>query len=106
TNGGAVTGSFMGSPCTLASVNATTSSCSVTFSATRTGTVIASGTYSSTDTAHSGSGPTASNTVTVGLRATSTVATCTPVSVAVGQMVTCTAFVKDISTGTAFSRRA
>src|SRR6266852_485440 len=85
TNSGTATGSFIGSPCTLASVNATTSSCTVTFNPTATGTVIANGTYSSTDTVHSGSGPTASNTVTVGLRSTTTAATCSPASVQVGQ---------------------
>src|SRR5207245_3695270 len=57
TNGGSATGSFTGSPCTLASVNATTSSCNVTFNPTASGTVTASGTYTSTDTSHSGSGP-------------------------------------------------
>src|SRR5207244_11713990 len=52
TNGGSATGSFTGSPCTLATVNATTSSCNVTFNPTASGTIIASGTYTSTDTAH------------------------------------------------------
>src|SRR3989449_4148593 len=41
------------------------------------------------------SGPATSNTVTVGTRATSTVVTCAPSSVAVGQVITCTVFVKD-----------
>src|SRR5207245_2309763 len=85
TNGGTATGSFIGSPCTLASVNATTSSCNVTITPTSSGTIIASGTYTSSDTAHSGSGPTASNTVTVNRRTTSTAVTCAPTSIAIGQ---------------------
>src|SRR5207245_3444449 len=98
TNGGTATGSFTGTPCNLTTVNATTSSCNVTFTPTNSGTVIASGTYSPTDTAHSGSGPTAGNIVNVAKRTTSTVVTCSPATVSTGQTVTCIAFVKDTST--------
>src|SRR5207245_4329114 len=102
TNGGTAAGSFIGSPCTLASVNATTSSCNVTFNPTNAGTVIATGTYTSTDAAHSGSGPTAGNTVTVTLRTTSTAVSCSPATVVVAQTISCTGFVRDTSTaGTA-----
>src|SRR5437879_5639237 len=97
TNGGSATASFTGSPCTLAAVNATTSSCNVTFNPTATGTVIASGTYAPTDNAHSASGPTAGNTVTVNRRTTSTAVSCTPTTVVVSQVITCTGFVKDTS---------
>src|SRR2546422_9589743 len=63
---------------------------------------ISTGVYTPSDNVHSTSTSPVSNTVTVGLRATSTVVTCSPASVAVGQQVTCTVFVKDnISPGTA-----
>src|SRR3989441_9735526 len=99
---GTAAGSFSGSPCTLTTVNATTASCSASFNPTGQGTVIASGAYtaSAADTAHANSSGT-SNTVTVSLRQTTTTASCTPTSVAVGQLVTCTAFVKDTAAGTA-----
>jgi len=64
TNTGTASGSFTGSPCTLASVNSTTSSCTVSFGPTSGGTIIAVATYMSTDGVHSGSQGT-SNTVTV-----------------------------------------
>src|SRR2546426_6407082 len=102
TQTGTAAGSFSGSPCTLTTVNATTASCSATFNPTGHGTVIVSGAYtpSAADPAHANSSGT-SNTVTVSLRQTTTTASCTPTSVAVGQLVTCTAFVKDTAAGTA-----
>src|SRR2546425_194837 len=100
-NGGSATplGAFSG---TCVSFNATDSRCTATITPTSTGNIIDSSSYTATDGVHSNSGPATSNTVTVGTRATSTVVTCAPSSVAVGQQVTCTVFVKDnISPGTA-----
>src|SRR3989449_720953 len=100
-NGGSATplGAFSG---TCVSFNATDSRCTATITPTSTGNIIDSSSYTATDGVHSNSGPATSNTVTVGTRATSTVVTCAPSSVAVGQVITCTAFVKDnISPGTA-----
>src|SRR2546428_8841621 len=100
-NGGSATplGAFSG---TCVSFNATDSRCTATITPTSTGNIIDSSSYTATDGVHSNSGPATSNTVTVGTRATSTVVTCAPSSVAVGQVITCTVFVKDnISPGTA-----
>src|SRR5438445_12985686 len=60
-------------------------------------TIITSVTYTSSDAANSGSGPTAGNTVTVTLRTTSTAVSCSPATVVVAQVITCTGFVKDTS---------
>src|SRR5207244_2239420 len=67
-----------------------------TFNPTGQGTVIASGTYTPTDNAHSGSSGT-SNTVNVTRRTTSTTITCSPAAIVVAQATGCTAFVKDTS---------
>src|SRR2546428_13583588 len=92
-SGGSATplGAFSG---TCVSFNATDSRCTATITPTSTGNIIDSSSYTATDGVHSNSGPATSNTVTVGTRATSTVVTCAPSSVAVGQVITGTAFVK------------
>src|SRR2546425_13013624 len=87
---------------TLFRSNATTASCTATVTPSTTGTITATGVYTPSDNVHSTSTSPVSNTVTVGLRATSTVVTCSPASVVVGQQVTCTAYVNDVmSAGTA-----
>src|SRR3989449_4860043 len=102
TKGGTATGTFSACSSPLTVVNATTASCTATVTPSTTGTITATGVYTPSDNVHSTSTSPVSNTVTVGLRATSTVVTCSPASVAVGQQVTCTVFVKDnISPGTA-----
>src|SRR2546427_6593030 len=84
------------------SFNATDSRCTATITPTSTGNIIDSSSYTATDGVHSNSGLATSNPLTVGTRASSTVVTCAPSSVAVGQVITCTVFVKDnISPGTA-----
>src|SRR2546428_14031341 len=102
TKGGTATGTFSACSSPLTVVNATTASCTATVTPSTTGTITATGVYTPSDNCHSTSTSPVSNTVTVGLRAEFTVVTCSPASVAVGQQVTCTAFVKDnISPGTA-----
>src|SRR5207245_6696523 len=81
-NVGTATGSFTGTPCNLTTVNATTSSCSVSIMPSTTGTILAQGTYSPTDNVHSGSIGT-SNTVIVTARSTTASVTCSPTTVVV-----------------------
>src|SRR3989449_3770218 len=100
TKGGTATGTFSACSSPLTVVNATTASCTATVTPSTTGTITATGVYTPSDNVHSTSTSPVSNTVTVGLRATSTVVTCSPASVAVGQQVTCTADVNDVAAGT------
>src|SRR3989454_1027991 len=55
--------------------------------------------YTASDTAHAGSGPTTSNTITVNLRTTTTAVSCTS-PVFINQASTCTATVTDTAAGT------
>src|SRR5207244_4450583 len=73
-------------------------SCSVTFTATATGTALITGAYGG-DSTHATS-TSAAASVTVNLRSTSSAVSCTS-PVVVGQASTCTATVTDTSPGTA-----
>src|SRR2546422_3769135 len=100
-NTSTATGTFSNTPCNLVALNSSAATCFATFLPTSTGSLIANAYSPPNETTHNGSFG-LSNTVTVALRSTSTVVTCSPASVAVGQQVTCTVFVKDnISPGTA-----
>src|SRR5256712_3382063 len=86
-NGGSATplGAFSG---TCVSFNATDSRCTATKIPTAHVCTPDTIRYPMTSSARNNSGPATSNTVTVGTRATSTVVTCAPSSVAVGQVIT------------------
>src|SRR2546426_1669824 len=101
TKGGTATGTFSACSSPLTVVNATTASCTATVTPSTTGTITATGVYTPSDNVHSTSTSPVSNTVTVGLRTTSTAVICSPTSITVGQSTNCTALVKDTSTGSA-----
>src|SRR3989454_2142118 len=88
-------GAFAGSPCTLVSQTATSSSCQVTYTPTSgAGTHSIAATYNG-DATHNGS--TQAFSLTVTLRTTSTSVSCSPSSVVVNQATSCTAVVVDSS---------
>ncbi|TMI51028.1 PKD domain-containing protein [Candidatus Bathyarchaeota archaeon] len=88
-------GAFAGSPCTLVSQTAASSSCQVTYTPTGgPGTHSIPATYNG-DATHNGS--TQAFSLTVTLRTTSTSVSCSPNSVIVNQATSCTAVVVDSS---------
>ena len=91
------TGSFAGSPCTLVSQNATSSSCQITYTPTSgAGTHSISASYGG-DATHNGSASSPAFALTVTLRTTTTSVNCSSSSVVVNQATTCTAVVVDSS---------
>src|SRR3989449_5167777 len=72
TKGGTATGTFIFCSNQLTVVNSPSVSCTAVVSPSTTGTITATGVYTPSDNVHSTSTSPVSNTVTVGLRATST----------------------------------
>jgi PKD repeat protein len=90
-------GTFAGSPCTLVSQTATSSTCQITYTATSgAGTHSITATYDG-DATHNGSTSSQAFGLTVTLRTTSTSVSCSPSGVVVNQATNCTAIVADSS---------
>src|SRR6267143_83401 len=91
------TGSFDSISCTLIAGAAASATCHATFTPFDTGTASISGTYTPTDTTHSGSSTVTSASVVVSPRTTSIIITCSsPVTVNTASV--CNVTVKDTST--------
>ncbi len=86
-----------GGICTLGNPSSASARCSVSVIPTSAGTLSVSASYNGDSTHSVSSG---SSSIAVNKRATSTVISCSPASVQVGQSSTCTASVKDTSQGT------
>src|SRR3989442_3453868 len=84
-------GTFSACSSPLTVVNATTASCTATVTPSTTGTITATGVYTPSDNVQSSRAHVFSPTTTAARLATTTVVTCSPASVVVGQQVTCTA---------------
>ncbi|TMA42958.1 MAG: hypothetical protein E6J82_07910 [Deltaproteobacteria bacterium] len=86
-------------PCALAPTTASSSSCTVMFTANKPGNYTITATYSpAADSIHAGSS--GADTVMVTRRSTMTTVDCTPPTVPAGVSTTCTATVTDNDTGT------
>jgi hypothetical protein len=88
-------GTFTGNPCTLAAVNGSSSSCQVTYTGATMGSRVVTANY--LGGSHLPSSATA--TLTVRARSTSSTLSCTPASVAANGTTTCTATVADTDSG-------
>ena len=88
-------GTFTGNPCNLVAVNASSSSCQVTYTGGTLGSRVVTANYPGGS--HTPSSATA--TVTVTARSTSSTLSCTPASVAVNGTTTCTATIADTDSG-------